>query len=294
MTDEIRWTTVWKRLGLFVLAFAVASTIVITPLATILANWAEANSTAARLYGDIAAAIAIVSATWVMTRYVDKRPFLTIGLGPNSAIRDLSAGLAIGTTWLGISVGILVVAGWALFKDQSGFSGAALLVAAVSVFFNVLTQQLLICGYILQTVRTKAGLATAVLVSAVLFSVLHAAAFGGAWIPPVNVFGAGLVFCMAYAVSGSLWLPIAIHFAWNLLLGPVLGLTISGTGSLGLGWNVFEIAGPEIFTGGAFGIEGGLIVTLTTAVLAMVFVLIHKRQSTSEIRQEYSTDESRG
>jgi hypothetical protein len=77
-------------------------------------------------------------------------------------------------------------------------------------------------------------------------------------------------------------LPIAIHFAWNMLLGPVLGLTISGTGALGLGWNVFEVVGPEKFTGGVFGIEGGLIVTLTTAILAMLLTLIHARQGASQ------------
>lgn len=282
MPDEIRWLAVLKRLGLFILTFAATSAIAITPLITVLSTWAEDHPTHARLYGDIAGAIAIVCATWIMTRFADKRPFLTVGFASKSAIRDLFSGLAIGAAWLGISIGVLLAAGWATPQNVSGFSIALLLIAAVSVFFNVLTQQLLICGYILQTIRAKAGLPIAMLVSALLFSVLHAAAFGGAWIPPVNVFGAGLVFCLAYGVTGNLWLPIAIHFAWNMLLGPVLGLTISGTGALGLGWDVFELVGPEIFTGGAFGIEGGLIVTLTTAILAMILMLIFARQRASQ------------
>ncbi len=118
--------------------------------------------------------------------------------------------------------------------------------------------------------------------SAALFAGIHAGAFQGAWLPAVNVFSAGVLFCLAYGVSGNLWFPVSIHFAWNLLLGPVLGLTVSGTGELGLGWSVFSVDGPELFTGGAFGVEGGLVVTLTTAILITVLALFWRNLSETE------------
>ncbi len=278
VSDDIRWLTVFGRLGLFILVFAALSAVVIVPLATVLSDLAEAHPTASRLYADVAGAAAIVLASWIMTKFVDKRPFLTIGLMPGHIVRDFPSGLVLGIAWLGVSVGALVAAGWASPGEPMQLSAAALLIAGVSVLFNVLTQQLLIFGYILQTVRAKAGLPTAVVFTAVLFSAIHAAAFGGEWIPPVNVFGAGLVFGLAYALTGNLWLPIGIHFAWNMLLGPVLGLTVSGTGALGLGWTAFDIAGPDVFTGGAFGIEGGLVVTLTTFALATILFVVRARQ----------------
>lgn len=277
-TGTTRWLTVLGRLGLFIVAFAGASAVVIAPLATFLSDWADAYPIRARLYADVAGALAVVSATWVMTKFVDRREFQTIGLATKGVIRDLSIGLALGAAWLGISVAVMLGAGWASLLSPSGFSGTSVAIAAVSVLFNVVTQQLLVCGYILQTLRSKAGLPVAIILSALLFSALHAAAFQGAWLPPINVFLAGLVFCLAYAVTGNLWLPVAIHFAWNLLLGPVLGLTISGTGELGLGWKAFEIAGPELYTGGTFGIEGGLIVTLTTAGLVIALLVIRARR----------------
>jgi len=278
MTDSTRWPTVLGRLGIFVLAFAGASAVAIAPLATFLSDWAADYPVRARLYADIAGAVAVVSATWVMTEFVDKRAFLTIGFATGSVIRDLSIGLGLGIAWLGVSVIAIVSAGWASFLAPSGFSGTSVAIAAISVLFNVVTQQLLVCGYILQTIRSRAGLPVAIILAALLFSALHAPAFHGAWLPAINVFAAGLVFCLAYAVTGNLWLPIAIHFAWNLLLGPVLGLTVSGTGELGLGWKAFEIAGPALFTGGEFGLEGGLITTLTTTGLVTVLLLIRARQ----------------
>ena len=280
---ETRWLTVLGRLGLFILVFALFSAVAIVPLATFLSGWAETRPVQSRLYADVAGAIAILLTTWIVVKLVDKRPFLTAGLHPKHALLDLSAGLAVGVAWLVISVGILAAAGWTSSQDQLVFSAPALLIAGVSVLFNVLTQQLLVFGYVLQSIRAKAGLPSAVAVSALLFSAIHAAAFGGAWIPPINVLGAGLVFSLAYAITGNLWLPIGIHFGWNMLLGPVLGLTVSGTSSLGLGWTAFEIAGPKQFTGGEFGIEGGLIVTFTTFALATMLMLLLARKDSREI-----------
>jgi hypothetical protein len=122
-------------------------------------------------------------------------------------------------------------------------------------------------------IRRQAGLSVAVGLSALLFSVYHFGAFKGTWLPAVNVFLAGTLFCLAFGLTGGLWLPISIHFAWNFLLGPALGLTVSGSSGLGSGWRLLEVAGPELWTGGGFGLEGGLVVTLTTAAGALALTL---------------------
>ena len=273
VSNETRWLAVLGRLGLFVLTFAALLALAIAPLTSLLSGWAETHPAQFRLYLDVAGAIAILLTTWIVVRFVDKRPFSTAGLHPRHALRDMTVGLSIGIAWLGISVGILVAAGWASTQDPLVFSAPALLIAGISVLFNVLSQQLIAFGYVLQTVRAKAGLLPAVVVSVLLFCAIHAAAFEGTWIPPVNMLGAGLVFSLAYAITGNLWLPIGIHCAWNMLLGPVLGLTVSGTGVLSLGVTAFEISGPTQFTGGTFGIEGGLVVTVTTFALAATLLL---------------------
>ena len=290
VSDGTRWLVVLGRLGLFVLLFAILGGATIVPLGTHFSDWAETHPAQSRLYADVASAVAIILTTWIVVKLVDKRPFRTAGLHPRHVLRDLSVGLTIGIAWLGMSIGILAAAGWAAPQGKPDLSVAALLIAGVSVLFNVLTQQLLVFGYILQTVRAKAGLPSAIAVSALLFSAIHVAAFGGSWIPPINVLGAGLVFSLAYALTGNLWLPIGIHFAWNMLLGPVLGLTVSGTGFLGLGWTALEITGPKVFTGGPFGIEGGIVVTFTTYALSAILVLLLVRKGSTAKRANQTTE----
>jgi hypothetical protein len=99
----------------------------------------------------------------------------------------------------------------------------------------------------------------------------HLAGFQGAWLPALNVFSAGVLFGVACYLSRNVWLAVAIHFAWNFMLGPVLGLSVSGQ-DLANRWRIITVAGPELFTGGRFGIEGSLVVTVVT-ILAIVALL---------------------
>jgi CAAX protease family protein len=261
------------RVALFLLVFALVGGLFVLPLAPVLSRWSDAYPTRAQLGFDVAGAAAILISTWLMTHFVDRRPFGTVGLASRNAAKALAGGLAVGIGWIALSVGVLWAAGWATPEVPVALNGSLLLVAATSVFFNVLTQQLLLCGYVFQTIRSRSGSYIAVLASAALFAAYHAGAFQGGWLPVANVFAAGMLFCLAYGATNSLWFPVAIHFAWNLLLGPVLGLTVSGTGQLGLGWRVFAVEGPALFTGGAFGLEGGLVVTLTTTPVMVAMVL---------------------
>jgi len=269
---EILW-----RAAVFLLAFGLISAVFLVPFTSRLDEWAVAFPMRVRLYYDTAGAVAILIATGIMTRFVDHRRFVSIGFEHQHVLRDLAAGLALGIFWLALSVTVLWAFGWLSQNASVAMSGSLLLGSAISVFLNVVTQQLLLCGYILQTIRFRADFPVALLVSAALFAGYHAGAFQGAWLPAVNVFSAGVLFCLAYGVSGNLWLPVSVHFAWNFLLGPVLGLTVSGTGDMGLGWRVFSVQGPDLFTGGAFGVEGGLVVTLTTAILIVALALIRSK-----------------
>lgn len=269
---RVIWAIIWRTV-LFFLAFALISAAFIVPVAGRIPEWNQTSPVATQLYADGAGFIAMVASTWLMTRFVDRRPFLSIGLAPGKALREMVIGIAIGAGWLSLSIVSTLVAGWATVQLSGTFSGIVLSSSAVSTFLNVLTQQLLLCGFILQTIEKRTNFGVALLISAALFSAYHAGAFRGEWLPAINVFAAGCLFCLAYRVTRKLWLPVGIHFTWNYLLGSVLGLTVSGTDGMGDGWSIVTVEGPALFTGGEFGLEGGLIVTLTTALCTVAVLL---------------------
>jgi len=264
---------------LFLLIWALLLAPFIVPLSPSLAEWEHFYPLRVQLYRDLVGAVTMLVATWVMTRFVDRRPLATIGFDYHRFLRDFLPGFAVGSGWLAVSLGSVWAAGWLAPQPNVVVAWSNLPATAVSVFLNVLTQQLLLCGYVFQTIQARTNPVVAVLISALLFSAYHAGAFQGSWLAPLNVFLAGLLFCLAYRSTGNLWFPIAIHFAWNYFLGPVMGLTVSGSNHLGSGVQVFILKGPALFSGGTFGLEGGLIITLTTVIIIMAMLLVIHRQA---------------
>jgi membrane protease YdiL (CAAX protease family) len=112
-------------------------------------------------------------------------------------------------------------------------------------------------GYILQNLREWPGTILAVVISSILFGLVHGLNPNFNLLAALNIALAGVAFCCAYLITGNLWLPLAYHFSWNFFQGPVFSFPVSGMISGGLLLTQVSQAGSAI-TGGAFGPEGGL------------------------------------
>jgi membrane protease YdiL (CAAX protease family) len=226
-----------------------------------------------RLYLETASVLTLLIALWLMLRFVDHRPFRSIGFKASRLISETGLGLLLGTAMLGLALLLVWVGGWLGVVGGSGSPGSPVLLLGVALFANAVTQEVTVRGYVLQTIEDKFGWWKALLWSSIFFVALHGGMLAeGAILPVANLFLAGVLFGLAYLVTRNLWLPIAAHFAWNFLLGPVLGLTVTGQ-SLDGGWEPLSLGGPALFTGGDFGIEGGLAATLAVGAGCVVLWL---------------------
>lgn len=83
---------------------------------------------------------------------------------------------------------------------------------------------------------------------------------------------AGLLLGAAYKYSGTLWLPIGIHWGWNFFQGNIFGFAVSG-GDAGSSLIQSSVQGPVILTGGAFGAEASVIAMVLGVLLSVWFIV---------------------
>jgi hypothetical protein len=149
---------------------------------------------------------------------------------------------------------------------------AITLAAAVGA---AVAEELAIRGGVFRVAEDAAGTLVALLFSAALFGLLHAANPGATVVSAVSIaLEAGVLLGLAYALTRSLWLPIGLHLGWNFTEGGVFGAAVSGGKAHSL---IHATAsGPDLITGGAFGPEGSVVAVgfslLLSAILAVAVV----------------------
>jgi len=214
---------------------------------------------------------------------VDRRSFASLGFNLDGRLLDIVIGTGLGALILAAPIGVLAAMGAARWApDLSLFSSQALVLGLMLCFFNVVTQEALVRSYIFQELWAKYGSLIAVVVTTILFVAIHAAPISQGTqglVAGANILLASVLLGLAYVRSGALWLPVGIHMGWNGLQGPVLAINVTGT-ELSLGhWSMFEFFGDPLLTGGAMGVEGGLVGLIGPALGIVVVMLFVKQRA---------------
>ncbi len=139
------------------------------------------------------------------------------------------------------------------------------------------TEELLTRGWLLQAVGVRWGAPAGVLISSAVFTVLHSLNPNLSPISVLNLFLVGVFLALWVLLEGGLWGVFAWHAAWNWAQGNVFGYQVSGATFPGGALFDLREAGPDAITGGAFGPEGGLAVTLVLLVGIAVVVALARR-----------------
>jgi uncharacterized protein len=131
-------------------------------------------------------------------------------------------------------------------------------------------------GYALFTLTTGMMFWPAALLCSVIFGSVH---LGNSGETRVGAFSAGLIgllFCLLLRKTGTLWMPIGFHAAWDWGETFFYGVPDSGQVAPGHLFNA-TLSGPLWLTGGTVGPEASwLCIILILALLAIFSVLLRE------------------
>jgi membrane protease YdiL (CAAX protease family) len=265
------------------LAPVVASIIVAVPLAIILILIGLEDFGMETLLGSGQgmATLLIVSFSpifllvWLWLYVFERRHLWTVGLEAAAWLVKYLRGAFWGLLMIAAALAIPALLGFIRYEG----GGPGLLAALTSALIVLpgwivqgAAEEVLFRGFLLQIIGSRWGVRLAVLLPALLFALLHIFNQNIGIIAFTNLFLFG-VFTSLYALrDGSLWGIFALHSAWNWAQSNLFGIQVSGIPvRMGALLDLTE-TGPDWLTGGQFGIEGGVAVTLVLLV-GIAFVL---------------------
>ena len=193
---------------------------------------------------------------WIFVKNVDKVSFKDFGFKRYKVLTDFKIGLILGFVIMFVGFVSLLITDQIFIKNFT-FSDTNLINNILIFAFVSFSEELLVRGYILQNLKVSMTENIALLLSAMIFSLLHFANPNLSSIAFVNLFLAGVVLGLCYLLTKNLWLPFALHFSWNFFQGSIFGFNVSGNKKK----SIIEIGyqTETIWNGGAFGFEGSIL-----------------------------------
>jgi len=222
---------------------------------------------------------------WVAAAFLWGRPIAWMGL--SFRVELLLGGLALGLV-LPVIVALvlrrlgLATMGRAYPGDRWREKGLMLLGIACTALFTGVGEEIVFRAMAAREVALIWGWPLAVLVAGAFFGVVHLVSRlksltvkSSLWIM-VSSIAVSFMFVAMYARTGSIWLPIGVHSAWNFALVGVLGLPMDNQQTKDTDVAVFwtRLKRNSWLTGGSTGMEMSPVALAAYALVGLLFVVL--------------------
>jgi membrane protease YdiL (CAAX protease family) len=184
------------------------------------------------------------------TRKHDDLPLAT-------ALRELAIGALVAAALFSAIVGVAALMGAYVVDGWGGLSSWLFLLFAAGISAGFV-EELFFRGILFRWIEEFAGSWAALFVTSALFGLVHIGNDNATWWSSLTIaLVAGTMLGGAYMLTRSLWLPVGLHFGWNVTQGLVWDVPVSGNDVDGL--VSARLVGDPLISGGAFGLEASVI-----------------------------------
>ena len=249
------------------------------------------------LVSSVAGLVVAIMTVWLAGRFLDRRSFPEFGfrLGARWWL-DLLFGMVLGALLMTAIFLVELGLGWVRVTGAFETHGGApfvisILFPAASFVCVGISEEMVSRGYQLKNAAEglnypalgpRGAILLAWFLSSAFFAVLHANNPNATLISTLNIVLAGLMLGFGYVLSGELAIPIGLHITWNFFQGAVYGFPVSGFGAFGPTLMATEQGGPDLWTGGPFGPEGGLLIP-AVMLLGISLIALWTRLRTGKV-----------
>ena len=266
-SDEPRLRTGWRLVLHAVLTFLILSiigTLVILALISLGSSPPGEDAITSPL-SNMAPLVAILLATWIARRRLDRRSFQSLGFNfDRYTLLDLGFGLFMPALLFALIFAVEWGMGWIEFQGWAWeVLAPASILRTLMLDFSFwicigIQEEVLSRGYHLQNLAESLNIHWGMFISSAIFALLHITNPNASVMSTLGILASGYFLAFGWWRTRNLWLPIGLHIGWNFFQGSIFGFPVSGLRFSGL--MRFDTGGPNLLTGGDFGPEAGLVI----------------------------------
>ena len=246
------------------------------------ASMGVANSSG-YMIGMLFANIGMIFVVMLFCKLVQKRKMSSLGFVKKDMGKEYGIGLIVGFAIFSAAVLICVLTGSLKMEGFSEtFSVVPFILFALGFMIQGMAEEVLCRSYFMVSMARRSPIWVAVLLNSLFFAALHLTNPGMSVLAFINLTLFGVFASVYFVKRGSIWGIGAIHSIWNFVQGNFYGVKVSG---METSCSVFEsvaVEGRDLVSGGAFGLEGGIAVTIVL-VVGILFLLSRPAKETEEV-----------
>ncbi|MBB4934472.1 hypothetical protein F4561_005292 [Lipingzhangella halophila] len=223
--------------------------------------------------GVLTAVVTVLVYGWVVRR-TERRPVTEAAR--KGAGAGIGLGTLIGVALFGAVIGNIAFLGGYTINGPGSVTGAVGLLGFMAA--AAVTEEVLFRGVLFRVFEERTGTWIALALTSVLFGLWHLPnPNAGLWVVIVITIGPATMLAAAYAATRSLWLPIGLHFGWNLAASAIFSTEVSGNDTP-RGLLDASTSGPIPVSGGEAGPEASLYALVLPLLATVVFLWLARRR----------------
>lgn len=212
---------------------------------------------------------------WIFMKYIDREKFIMLGFQMKNRSLDFMVGTLVAL--------VTMISGFVLLIGFNEIKYSAIVLKFDEVVISVLlflivavVEEALFRGYVLKNLMLSTNKYVALVISSVLFSLMHGFNPNMSLFSFLDLFCAGMILGITYIFTKNLWYPIGLHFGWNLFQTH-LGFNVSGQDFYSV--LEFNYTSPNLLNGGEFGFEGSILSLFAQVLIFAASVYYYKNSS---------------
>jgi membrane protease YdiL (CAAX protease family) len=218
--------------------------------------------------------IGTITVIWLMQKFIDKQNFSDLGFKNVEPLNDSGKGILLGFIIMFLGFMFLYFGKQIEIKNIN-FNFYSFLSSIFLFLFVAISEELLVRGYILKNLMVSFNNCIALIVSSVIFSLMHSGNPNIEIFSLFQLFISGLLLGIPYIITKNLWFSIGLHFSWNFFQGTIFGFNVSGFEHYSIIQTKYNTA--NMWNGGFFGFEGSILCLIfQIVVIALILIKFNK------------------